>query len=84
MSMYAFVDLIFQALQIVLFIRVLLSWIPHDPYNQFIAIIYRISEPILAPFRQLIPPISGIDISIIVAFIALELVRNIILRTLVF
>ena len=55
MSIYSLVDMIFQGLNLIIFIRVILSWVPHDMYNPLISIVYQVSEPILSPFRNLIP-----------------------------
>jgi len=61
-------------------IRVLLSWIPHDPYNQIIQILYRITEPILKPIRDILPMQSmGMDFSPIAAFFLLGFVKKFLL-----
>ena len=82
-SVYQLIDFIFQALNMVLFIRILLSWVPHNAYHPLISIIYQLSEPILKPFRDLIPSDRiGIDISPIFAFFALSILRRIIFQLL--
>lgn len=61
-------------------IRVILSWIPHDPYNQFIKLLYQITEPILKPVREILPMQSlGMDFSPIVAFFLLGFIKKILL-----
>lgn len=77
--MTIFVDLIFEFLWVILMVRIILSFIQHDPYHPVIRVVYDISEPILAPFRRLMPDVGGIDFSPIVAFLALELVRRLVL-----
>ena len=67
---------------VILFIRMLLSWFPYDPnspLNPVRHVIFTITEPVLAPFRRIIPPAGGFDISFLVALIAVQLVVNIIL-----
>jgi YggT family protein len=56
----------------ILFIYILMSWLPNI-LNSWIGMLFaRICEPFLAPFRRIIPPIGGvIDLSPIVAFIVL-------------
>jgi YggT family protein len=62
--------------EFLIFIRVLLSWFPMDPYNPIIRALYRVTEPVLAPARRLIPPFRGtLDISPIVVLFALEILR---------
>ena len=54
-------------------IRIVLSWIsPAGSYNPAIAVIDAITEPVLRPFRRLVPPIGGLDISPIFAIILLS------------
>lgn len=57
----------------VLIARILLSWFPNvkpwePPFRQLIAI----TDPVLKPFRQLIPPIMGIDFSPMVPFLLID------------
>ncbi|MDA1353507.1 MAG: YggT family protein [bacterium] len=77
-QLYFIADKIFQLLYIALMIRIVLSWIPHNPYNPLIEFIYKITAPILDPFRSLIPPIGGFDLTPIFAFIAIGVVKNIV------
>lgn len=80
--MATLIHTVFQALYWALMIRILLSWIPHDRYHPAVEFLYRITDPILEPFRRLIPTVSGIDFSPIVAFFALGIVRDFLLRIL--
>lgn len=80
--MYQLVNVIFDILYWILIARILISWIPHDPYNSFIKVIYQVSDPILEPFKRLIPPIGMVDISPIVAFLALSFLKNVVLNLL--
>ena len=67
---------LFEALNFILIIRIVLSWIPHNRYHPIINFIYQVTEPLLKPFRNMINPIQGIDISPIIVFILLRLLRN--------
>ena len=65
----------------VLLIRILASWIPNlDPYNPIVRLLYQATEPVLDPARKLIPPIGMIDISPIVVFIVLGIVRDLLVQ----
>ena len=71
---------IFDLIFLVLFVTILLSWFPKiNWYNEPFRSMRAFSEIFLAPFRKLIPPIGMIDISPIVAFFCLSLLRSIIL-----
>ncbi|RAP33096.1 hypothetical protein DID75_03235 [Candidatus Marinamargulisbacteria bacterium SCGC AG-410-N11] len=70
-------DLFFQAIYLVLIVRIALSWIPHDKQHPIIEWIYKVTTPILKPFQQMIPPIGGMDVSPIVAFFAIGFLKRI-------
>jgi len=78
--MISIINIAFQVLMMVIFIRVILSWFPHNPYNPLIKIIYQISNPILNPIRNIIPPIGGLDISPIIVIFIIQIIKNIILK----
>ncbi len=52
-------------------IRIILSWIAQGTYNPATAIITTLTEPVLRPFRRMLPPMGGFDISPIFAIILL-------------
>ena len=45
-------DMIFNILYFLLVIRIILSWFGVNPYNEIVQILYKITEPILAIFRD--------------------------------
>lgn len=64
-------------LNIIIVLRVLLSWLAPYTHNDFTDVIYAVSEPLLRPFRMLLPMgYSRIDISPILAYFAINLVRR--------
>ena len=56
----------------VILIKIILSWVAPNNYNPMTAMLTTISEPILGPFRRIIPPIGGLDISPIFAIVLLQ------------
>lgn len=81
MSLFYIIRTAFEVLNWLIIARVLLSWIRHDPYHPIIRFIYEVTEPILIPFRRLIPPRPGmpIDWSPFIAILALQLVERLVL-----
>ena len=78
--LFQVIDMVFNILQIIIIVRVVLSWISHNPSNQFIQIIYQVSEPILKPIREILPITGmGFDLSPVVAFFLLGLLKKILL-----
>ncbi len=56
-------------------IQIILSWIQPGSYNPVIGLITRLTEPLLAPARRLIPPVSGLDLSPLAVLILLQLTQ---------
>ena len=59
-------------------IQAILSWVVQG-YNPNTAIFDQLTRPILAPFQKWVPPISGIDLSPIVAIIAIKLFQIVVI-----
>ena len=58
------------AFLVVLFVRVAFSWVSPFPTNGVSRLAYRITEPVLAPVRHRMPPVSGLDLSPLVVSLA--------------
>ncbi len=54
-----------------IFIFALLSWVVPAGYNPAMAVLATVCEPVLRPFRKLIPPIGALDLSALWALLAL-------------
>jgi YggT family protein len=78
-----YVGALFLVYIILIFIRVLLSWVPRIPYNVYLRAAVRFVEettdPYLNLFRRLIPPIGGrLDISPILAIFLLLIAQGLV------
>ena len=64
-------------------IRALISWVNPDPYNPIVQFLYKTTEPILYPIRKMLPFSSGfgIDISPIIAFLAIMFLKSFLVNT---
>ena len=56
---------------IALFIYVVLSWVAPGTYSPASALLDRICEPLVAPVRKIVPPIGGLDLSVLFVTILL-------------
>jgi YggT family protein len=56
----------------VILIKIILSWVAPQNYNPVTAMLTTLAEPILRPFRRLVPPLGGLDISPIFAIVLLQ------------
>lgn len=69
------IRIIYLVLRIYLFvilIYVLMSWISPGTYHPAAALLARVAEPVLRPFRRWIPAIGGFDLSPLFALIAIQ------------
>ena len=68
---------------IVLFIRVIFSWISPYPTNPVYRVTYQVTEPVLGPVRRVLPPMSGIDLSPLIVTLVIYFVIGLVARILV-
>ncbi|HLQ62585.1 MAG TPA: YggT family protein [Candidatus Acidoferrales bacterium] len=68
------------ALLIAIFVRVAFSWFNPYPNNAVYRFTYQLTEPILAPFRRLLPQTIGIDLSPMIVGFLIYIVINLISR----
>jgi YggT family protein len=81
-----YVGALFLVYLVLIFIRVLLSWIPRMPYNPYlravVSFVEETTDPYLNLFRRVIPPIGGggfaLDLSPILAIIVLFILQAIV------
>lgn len=52
--------------------HVILSWVGRGARHPIVPLIYQLTDPVLSPFRRVIPPIAGIDLSPLFALIAVR------------
>lgn len=67
----------------VIIVRIFLTWIPSISwYNEPFKTMAVVSDWVLEPFRKIIPPVSGIDFSPIIALFAFTLIQRLIVTLL--
>ncbi len=70
------IDLMISVFLYAIIIQAILSWVNPDPYNPVVGLLHSITWPVLKHFRNLIPPISGFDLSPMIAIIALMFLQQ--------
>jgi len=73
---------------VLIFVRILTSWIPRMPYNRYLAAFLKfvsdVTDPYLNLFRRILPPVrmggAGLDLSPIVATFVLIIVGSIVVN----
>jgi len=71
----ALLELVIDLFLFAILIRVVLSWVNPDPYNPAVALLDRLTDPILRPAQRLLPPIGGIDLSPMLVMVGLVLLQ---------
>ncbi|HEY9679583.1 MAG TPA: YggT family protein [Drouetiella sp.] len=72
-----------QLINLLVIVWCLLSWFPNIRwYDQPFKTLDRIVQPIIAPFRKLIPPIGNIDLSPMIALFVLQGIQMLVVRVL--
>jgi YggT family protein len=67
---------VFSLLSLALLVRVLSSWFPVSPYSKWVRWSYILTDWMIVPLRRVVPTIGMIDITPIVAWFLLSLVRR--------
>lgn len=75
MSIAALVSLVINTFLFGILIQVIISWVNPNSYNPALGLLNSLCEPVLAPFRRIIPAVSGFDLSPLVAMIALQVLN---------
>jgi YggT family protein len=77
-----YVEALFIVYFVLIFVRILLTWVPRMPYNRYlratVGFIEEVTDPYLNIFRRFIPPLGGggfaLDLSPMLAMAALYIV----------
>lgn len=73
-SVFTVVKEAFSLMFWVLVIRAILSWVSQGQ-SPVEYVMFQLTEPVLAPIRKVLPPMGGLDLSILVALIALQFLQ---------
>ncbi len=73
----SFADLLTQSVNLLfwlILVRVLMSWISPGAPNPVMAVIYQLTEPLMAPVRRMLPPMAGLDLSPILLLLGMRFI----------
>ncbi len=73
------VNLAFNVFIYAIIIQAIMSWINPDPYNPVFSLLTQLTEPILRPCRRIIPLMGGLDLSPLLALVALQIAKMLIM-----
>jgi YggT family protein len=79
--LFAIAELVLLLINIFIFsivVQVILSWVNPGTYTPVGALLYSLTNPVLAPIQRIIPPVAGIDLSPLFALIGLQVLKMLI------
>lgn len=82
-SVAELLNLLLNIFLIAILVQVVMSWISPNTYNPATVLLHRLTEPVLAPARRIIPPISGVDLSPLVVLVVFQLIKFLLIAPLV-
>ncbi len=74
-SIAELISLLLNVYLVAIIAVIVLSWIGPQGYNPVVSLIHTLVEPVMRPARRILPPISGIDLSPILVFLAMNLIK---------
>ncbi len=73
------IGLLLNVYLVAIIVRAILSWVnPHD-YNPAMTILLSLTEPVIRPFRAILPPLGGVDLSPLAAIIAIQVAKMLVM-----
>ncbi len=79
LSFTQLVSLLINVFIFAVFARAILSWFDPGNYNSASSLLHSLTEPVLNMCRKVIPDLGGIDLSPLIALVALQLAKMMIL-----
>ncbi|MEG1100304.1 MAG: YggT family protein [Comamonas sp.] len=70
LALFGLLRMVLTGLIVILIVYAILSWV--QPHSPIAGVLHRLSEPLLRPLRKVIPLLGGVDLSALVAIIALQ------------
>lgn len=74
-SLLGIIGLLVNIYFFALLAMIILSWVSPGGNNPALYLLYQITEPVMAPFRKILPPMGGLDFSPILVFIFINVIQ---------
>ncbi len=79
LSLHELVALAFSVFLFAIIIQAILSWVSPHTHNPMTGLLFSLTNPVLTPFRRLLPPVSGLDLSPLLAILAIQVAKMLVL-----
>ena len=72
------ISLLLQLFELALLARIILSWFPNvDRSNPIIQFLFDVTEPVLKPIRDMLPPGGMFDFSPLIVFLIIQVLTTV-------
>ena len=68
---------------ILVFARVIISWMGSGSTHPLVLLVFRLTEPVLAPVRSILPSFGGLDFSPVLVLIGIQVLERVLIRVLI-
>lgn len=79
LGLFGVVDIALQLAFFAILIVIIVSWVAPQSYNPAASLLRQVTEPILSPFRKILPPMGGLDFSAMLAMFVIHILRTIVI-----
>jgi YggT family protein len=83
--MYTLIDIVQLASRVyslLIIASAVMSWFNPDPRNPIVRFVFRVTEPVLAPVRSLLPTAGGIDFSPLLVLVGIQVLERLLVQML--
>ena len=68
---------------ILVFARVIISWMGSGSTHPLVLLVYRLTEPVLGPVRSILPSFGGLDFSPVLVLIGIQVLERVLIQVLI-
>ena len=68
---------------ILVFARVIVSWVGRGSTHPLVLLVFRLTEPVLGPVRSVLPSFGGLDFSPVLVLIGIQVLERVLIRVLI-
>jgi YggT family protein len=76
------IDSLLWLYMLLVFGRIVISWVYADPYNPIVQFLYQVTEPVLRPIRRRVGIMGGIDFAPMILILGIIFLRGFLVATL--
>jgi YggT family protein len=76
------IELLYTVLKVALFVRIIASWFGAFRYSRWMRPFYVLTDWIVEPIRRVVPPLGPFDVSPLVAWFAVWVIKQLLVRAL--